>query len=324
MMNYDLSEINQALKTALDTKNKAQEARGEFERKILVNKINEKREQELYKWKGEQDLANKKVEKTLMSPLEEEQFSQYKKSPESYDISSGSPKPLGLKERAEKVYMKPKEQWTEDDQRTIKNYQVFAGSQRSNIAGQLRKEFIDRPETKEYINIDTQIRSMDSLLKRAKDGNIQNKVSLDQGLITLFNKLTDPQSVVRESEYARTPQNLPLANRFNGALEKLQKGGAGLTNSDREALVWGAKVIGDERGKTYTDTLNSYKDLADQYDISPDLVIRGMAEHKPYMQNEEAPVSKQYAIGDIIPSGGKQYRVTGGDPRDPDVEEVTE
>lgn len=146
----------------------------------------------------------------------------------------------------------------------------------------IREEFINRPEVKEYITVNTSVKSMDSLLKNAKSGNIQNKVALDQALVTMYNKLTDPNSVVRESEYARTAGNLPLMNRFSGALEKVQKGGAGLTDSDRDALVWGAKVIADERGKTYSDTLKSYTDLSNQYGIEPSLITRGLPEHKAY------------------------------------------
>jgi hypothetical protein len=148
----------------------------------------------------------------------------------------------------------------------------------------IRDEFINRPEVKEYVAINTQVSSMDSLLEKAKAGNLQNKVALDQALITMYNKLTDPNSVVRESEYARTAGNLPLANQFTGALQKLEKGGAGLTDSDREALVWGAKVIADERGKTYTQTLKSYEDLSGEYGIDKKLVNRGLSPHKNYIE----------------------------------------
>lgn len=186
-------------------------------------------------------------------------------------------------------------------------------------ATKLRQEFINRPEVKEYVNINTQVRSMDSLLKKAKEGNIQNKVALDQGLITMYNKLTDPNSVVRESEYARTPENLPLLNRLTGAIQKVQQGGAGLTDSDREALVWGAKVIANERGKTYNDTLQGYLELAGMNAIDSNLVTRGLEEHKDYSINN----SKQsYKVGDILEFNGKKLRVIGGDMTDPDVEEV--
>jgi hypothetical protein len=123
---------------------------------------------------------------------------------------------------------------------------------------------------------------MDSLLEKSKAGDMKNKVALDQALITMFNKLTDPNSVVRESEYARTPQNLPLANRFSGAMQKLEKGGAGLTDADREALVWGAKIIANERGNTYNQTLQEYRDLATKYDIDESLITRGKESHQEY------------------------------------------
>lgn len=165
--------------------------------------------------------------------------------------------------------------------------------QRQNFldTSRLRDEFINRPEVKEYVNINTQVGSMDALLNSAKQGNIQNKVALDQGLITMFNKLTDPNSVVRESEYARTPQNLPLANRFTGALQKLQSGGAGLTDSDREALVWGAKVIANERGRTYNSALDRYTSLGNRYGFDQELATGGLLPHQ------------EYQVGGILGSG---------------------
>ena len=130
----------------------------------------------------------------------------------------------------------------------------------------IREEFLNRDEVKEYVKTKTSVDSMDRLLKNAKGkGGLGNRVALDQALITMFNKLTDPASVVRESEYARTSQNLPLVNRFFGAIQKVGKGGAGLTDSDREALVWGAKVIMNERGQTFNRTLQEYTDLSGQY-----------------------------------------------------------
>lgn len=143
----------------------------------------------------------------------------------------------------------------------------------------LREEFINRPETKDYLTVSTNVRAMDSLLADSMAGNVNSKVALDQALITMYNKLTDPQSVVRESEYARTPQNLPLVNAISGAIQKVQQGGAGLTDQDRQALVAGAKIIADERGKTYNATLASYEDLGNQYGIDPSLITRGMTSH---------------------------------------------
>lgn len=136
----------------------------------------------------------------------------------------------------------------------------------------LRKEFNNRPEVKDYTVVSTQVKSMDSLLNELKSGNKRNLVALDQGLVTMYNKLTDPQSVVRESEYARTPANLPMVNRIEGALDKVKEGGAGMTDEDREALVLGAKIIMKERGGTFNETRKQYSSLAQEYNIDPKLV----------------------------------------------------
>jgi hypothetical protein len=149
-------------------------------------------------------------------------------------------------------------------------------------ASELRKDLEDRPEVKDFITINTNVKSMDSLLSKALSGDVENKVSLDQALITMYNKLTDPASVVRESEYARTPANLPIVNRFMGAIQKIEQGGAGMTNSDREALVWGAKVIADERGKTYNETLSNFTDLSKEARVKSSMVTRGFKPHIPY------------------------------------------
>lgn len=139
----------------------------------------------------------------------------------------------------------------------------------------LRQEFINRPEVKEYVIVNTQVKAMDALLNSALAGDMNNQAALDQGLITMYNKLTDPQSVVRESEYARTPENLPMTNRVIGAIEKLKQGGAGLTNDDRKALVLGAKIIGDVRGKQFNQTREQYNVLSGKYGIQDTSVVTG-------------------------------------------------
>ena len=149
-------------------------------------------------------------------------------------------------------------------------------------ANDLRKEFINRPEVKDYVTVNTNVRSMDSLLIGALSGNMNNKVALDQGLVTMYNKLTDPNSVVRESEYARTPENLPTVNRISGALQKVFEGGAGLTDADREALVIGAKIIANERGKTFQDLRTEYEGLSRRYNIDSSLVTATLPEFKAF------------------------------------------
>jgi hypothetical protein len=179
------------------------------------------------------------------------------------------------------------------------------------VATDLRKEFIDRPEVKEYVNISTQVRSMDSLLNKALEGNMKNKVALDQALISMYNKLTDPSSVVRESEYARTPENLPILNRLTGAIKKIEEGGAGITDDDRKALVIGAKIIANERGKTYNEALKGYQDLSGKGGIDPEIVTRGMKAHEDLMLGEAAPAEGGEKANQAIADRIVQLRQSG-------------
>ena len=50
-----------------------------------------------------------------------------------------------------------------------------------------------------------------------------------QGVLVSFQKLLDPTSVVRESEYARSANGLSAMERIEGFATKIRQGGAGLT-----------------------------------------------------------------------------------------------
>jgi hypothetical protein len=183
--------------------------------------------------------------------------------------------------------------------------------QEFNATTKARQEFLNREEVKDYITTSTNVKAMEGLLAAAKSGDVQNKVALDQGLITMYNKLTDPASVVRESEYARTGANLPTVNRIVGAIEKVAAGGAGLTDSDREALVLGAKIIMKERGKTYNSTLGEYKNLASEYGFKEDLVTRGMQPYALEFNSEEEAMEANLPPGTTVSINGRKAVIEG-------------
>lgn len=180
---------------------------------------------------------------------------------------------------------------------TAKSFASYAGTKETAArAFDLRKEFQEYPQVKEYRTVKNQVDAMDSLLNNI-DTDKSSALALDQGLITLFNKITDPNSVVRESEYERTPQNLSLVNRFSGSLEKLKNGGAGLTSEDRKALVFGAKVIADSRGKNYNDIYSRYKDLSNKFGVDPNLVLSGDQQHKSYIGENSNNSGSSQSVG---------------------------
>ena|SRR3990167_5936393 len=187
-----------------------------------------------------------------------------------------------------------------------------SGRQDNQLSNEIRKEFINRPEVKDYQVVNTNVRAMDALLQGALSGNIKNQVALDQGLVTMYNKLTDPNSVVRESEYARTPENLPIVNRVSGAIQKLGEGGAGLTNEDRQALVLGAKIIGNERGKAFQATKNEYNSLSEKYGIDPSIIIGTLGdfqEYPTYGIDKAIPQREPSGDGKPNPSGGGEISI---------------
>lgn len=129
------------------------------------------------------------------------------------------------------------------------------------------KTYISQPEIKNYNEIKTKVRTMDSSLEAEKRGDMNGKLALDQALITVFNKALDPESVVRESEYARTPENLSAVNRVVGSVQKFTQGGGGLTMEDREDLVLAAKIIGNEFSRAAKEAQKGFIDVADTVGI---------------------------------------------------------
>lgn len=144
------------------------------------------------------------------------------------------------------------------------------------LGANLRKEFNALQPIKDYRDIETRFNVMEQAIKESKTTN--NLVAVDQALITIFNKMTDPQSVVRESEYIRTPQDLSLWNRLKGKVTKYAAGGAGLTQDDRNALYSMAKKFQGAYKSKFDQLRNEYRGYAVDYGINPETVIKGNIE----------------------------------------------
>jgi len=108
--------------------------------------------------------------------------------------------------------------------------------------------------------------AFDVIEKGESEEEIQRSlISIDQAIITLFNKVTDPRSVVRTSEYARTPEGAGFITSLIGRIERIVQGGAGLTNRDRteimvtaEAILAGVKGAAKEKVIDFTQTFTPF------------------------------------------------------------------
>jgi hypothetical protein len=101
-----------------------------------------------------------------------------------------------------------------------------------------------------------------------------------QAIITSFNKILDPSSVVRESEYDRTAEGQSLINRLQGKYDNIIKGGAGVSLA----------------------TLKEAKEIADQY-------IKG-AKKSIDAQNQRAQsMAKEFGLNeDFVTSTSSNYQ----------------
>jgi len=149
----------------------------------------------------------------------------------------------------------------------------------------LSKEFQAVPEVKDFPLIESQVGRLNKAMKEAQgEGSM---VAVDQALITILNKMLDPSSVVRESEYARTPSDMGILNRVKGKFDKLVTGGAGLTSDERVAIARMARKFYEVAKDQYSAQVDYYKGVAKQYDLSPERVVRLGGEIRTMNENEE-------------------------------------
>ena len=146
----------------------------------------------------------------------------------------------------------------------------------SNITT-VRKEFNAIPAVKNYAEIKRQFNNVEAVKK--KFANVNGKVKYnanDQTLITTFNKILDPTSVVRESEFARTAAGQGLIDKIQGAAEKMIKGGSGLSKEERDDVFNAIEAMykaQEEEARRYG---KFYSDLAIRYGINPEDITGGI------------------------------------------------
>tara|TARA_R110002020_G_C16122559_1_gene760458 strand:+ start:37 stop:867 length:831 start_codon:yes stop_codon:yes gene_type:complete len=138
----------------------------------------------------------------------------------------------------------------------------------------IRKEYKSNPVVKQTKEINSAISRMDSVWNNYKTNkNTKSRNALDQALVISFNKMMDPGSVVRESEFARTPQGQSLIEKMRGYHGKIEKGGVGLTDVGREEIVTIAKQLRQGQLHEYDMIRSEYRDLSDRRGLNPLNVI---------------------------------------------------
>jgi hypothetical protein len=137
----------------------------------------------------------------------------------------------------------------------------------SNIINRLSNQW--GGAVKSTAEISRQVSLMEKGLEAARRGDL---AAGSQAVLVTFQKILDPTSVVRESEYARSAAGQALLARIQGAAEQLQKGGAGVPVGELEKFARLAR----EMASGQTGYLKAVKErigkTADRYQIPRELV----------------------------------------------------
>jgi hypothetical protein len=118
-----------------------------------------------------------------------------------------------------------------------------------------------------------------SLMKSAYDrytkGEAKDLNGTSQAIIMIFNKILDPNSVVRESEYARTPEGVGLLQMIEGKATKLTQGGAGLTPNSLKEFVDLAATFSANALKSIESEKQRAGALSDKYGLDTAYITGG-------------------------------------------------
>lgn len=128
-------------------------------------------------------------------------------------------------------------------------------------------------QSEDYQTVVNNLGNIESVIDRLeKNPSEINRIASDQAVITSFNKILDPSSVVRESEYARTEANQAILKRAQGAIEKLARGGTSLKQSDLIEIRDTARAMAELRRQVLNAKLEKIRKTAANRNLDPDEV----------------------------------------------------
>lgn len=159
--------------------------------------------------------------------------------------------------------------------------------------------------TKEVREMNRQATLMEAGMNAARRGDM---AAGSQAVLVTFQKILDPTSVVRESEYARSASGQALLSRIEGAYERLARGGAGVPLKELEVFSRLAKDF--VKGASQTEVLaNEQRRLgmiADQYNIPKEFIFGPMPVTEQFQQTPFTPTERPSVM---VTPDGKPHRL---------------
>lgn len=158
---------------------------------------------------------------------------------------------------------------------SLRNKMKYGGAGLSKIITDLRKEFDSRRQVKQFDEVSFRVNS----IKRAWEAYRKNpsdvsKAALDEVIIIGFEKMLDPDSVVRASEAERLAQMQGILDRWLATPEKLRRGGKAFTDTERSKIVNMASIVFESYKKEYNRTVNFFHNEAIRHGVPENEVGR--------------------------------------------------
>ena len=150
-----------------------------------------------------------------------------------------------------------------------------ADSDRAKIAQGMEKDLIDEkkkdPSFAKFRELYRQNKNVNAIWSPGENSPERLGI-IDQGLIKGLNLAIEPNSVVRDSEYAQTAQGQAVLAQIPAYIEKLRKGGAGIDNKTRGEIVRVVGLLYKEGENVYRSHLQGIDKLATAWDARKEVI----------------------------------------------------
>ncbi|RLC88225.1 MAG: hypothetical protein DRJ03_03510 [Chloroflexi bacterium] len=178
----------------------------------------------------------------------------------------------------------------------------------------LRAEFKDSTAIKDFEKIRFAASTIDAAFENAIDPMTTSKIAADQALVVAFNKMLDPGSVVRESEFARTPQGAAVLNRIIGRFIQIKEGGLNFTDADRRELKNMADELLNAAKVQAADSVAVTRNLAQSLGVPDNYVFGGYEEifDVNRIAEPEAKVTTGQRVTATNPQTGERLELVNG------------
>ncbi len=143
-------------------------------------------------------------------------------------------------------------------------------------ASGIRKELDANQEFQNFAVVERQVGIIREAFDEAVNAKGASRIASDQALVIAFNKLLDPTSVVRESEFARTPLQASLINRIRATPAQILQGGITITDDDRKAILDMAERAAAVTGERFNLVHDRFTKIANLSGVRPELVFGGL------------------------------------------------